>query len=1064
MIEGNAPDRSRTIAGPIVAGPTLDRDKLFPEDAWERKLCKVLYTKQGFVIFQDYLPKDDGSVDVWPITIVVPSAAAMGPAANNVASRQSNLAAEPSPILIRAPRAVLKFDKPVSIGGGFGKLESGQLVGDVEISRQPNGTDPESMEQAFRIETANIQLTPQRVYAFEPVDFFIGNNHGSGRNLMIDLSQDATETVIEKPRMQKIQLQQLDRLVIDNRKPGEPTTSGFESSKIEVTCRGPFEFDVVNEVASLSDEVVVRRLNQSGDRLDCVSLKMMFVRESGPENLENDKKSKLQLRQVVAQGVPAVFRLPSRKTLVQSNKIEHNLITNIVALSGGNLKLIQDQTQIVARSLRYRIRDDGALGETYADGPGYIYKPSVDRTRTVQFNGRQNSSTGQENFSSKEFQVNWSGKMLIRPHEGRKAISFYEEAKIGLGRDTRLDADELHIWIDEIRLGPVANRGNVTSTAMVSNQHVSGKKQKWNWRPTKLVAVGNVQIESPQLSGQTQTLTADWNYVKSSAPSMATIEDASDSQSTGLLQPRFVSGNTTPSNQSKQKLGFSSQSVVVQIDSLTNEQSPLTNQQRAKRQDEIRRLVVEGNVRIDEIVRRTQKTPKHEPLQIQGQKVVVVPQSNNQHRIEIYGDANPIGSTNQIERMGQLSARGMALRGNPIYFDQTADRAWILGPGQILIQQKPNATPVRDVSMSPLTNLPSGSRQQNLLFDAGTKSTKSRNIVVDWTGGMVFHGNQVYFEHGIVVNISSEDTTQQTRNQTITNSQALTLLLNKKIDLTNPDKGSSDEIKLDRMILVGEIIKPVFENPNLGQQVASVANTNSVKSDGRVGIENRSFDSNNQLISRQISDFPSAIYFAQSGDISAQGTGSIGVWQNRASKNSQFRTASSSNTQTSHSGTLTYTQSNSDGRLSGKLTVETLKFSTNVRVAHGQVANFNQTIDPDQLRRPTGKNMVMRCDEMTLDRWMPRGSAEANIELIAVGNARATGEKFSASGSRISFDKQKEMVVMTGNAPSFVRMERQTRRTGKPDVVIAETVKYYFKTGQSEVDGIKHGDFSQGGR
>ena len=194
--------------------------------------------------------------------------------------------------------------------------------------------------------------------------------------------------------------------------------------------------------------------------------------------------------------------------------------------------------------------------------------------------------------------------------------------------------------------------------------------------------------------------------------------------------------------------------------------------------------------------------------------------------------------------------------------------------------------------------------------------------------------------------------------------------------------------------------------------------------------------------SRQAAEFYAAVYFAQSGEISAEGPGGINLWRLPGADSNLANQAAPDDR-------VNFTGIKFDGRLTGNLTSESLKFSTRVRVVNGPVQNTRQQIDPDAGTPLTG-GMRVQCDELDLDRWMAQGQSEPNIEINAIGNAIATGRQFHARGHRISYDHLKQIVTMTGLKPSYVHLEHSTPGDDLPKTVVAESLKYFLRTNQFE--------------
>ena len=130
-------------------------ERLFPPDSWELGPCKTMETKHGKVLFRDYLPLPDGTVEVSPFTVVL---------------KPKN--PEDPPMVLRCIRsAKLQLDRPLTLGGGeprssrgksqsgASKMERAELQGTVHIYRPPTS---ESKNDAIEISTSAVQIEKEK--------------------------------------------------------------------------------------------------------------------------------------------------------------------------------------------------------------------------------------------------------------------------------------------------------------------------------------------------------------------------------------------------------------------------------------------------------------------------------------------------------------------------------------------------------------------------------------------------------------------------------------------------------------------------------------------------------------------------------------------------------------------------------------------------------------------------------------------------------------------------------------------------------------------------------------
>ena len=92
------------------------------------------------------------------------------------------------------------------------------------------------------------------------------------------------------------------------------SANGGDDSPIEITCTGPFEFDMQEYAASFHQQVDVFRLNPTGesDQLNCQLLTVHFGKpgEAPPAGTESTAASNVRL--IEARGKPVTMRSPTQ--------------------------------------------------------------------------------------------------------------------------------------------------------------------------------------------------------------------------------------------------------------------------------------------------------------------------------------------------------------------------------------------------------------------------------------------------------------------------------------------------------------------------------------------------------------------------------------------------------------------------------------------------------------------------------------------------------------------------------------------------------------------------------
>ncbi len=183
-------------------------------------------------------------------------------------------------ILQASEGAILKFDKPIDLSSlKISRLVGGSLLGKIAISSQGKSPGP---EDDLMIHTSDVQLNEQEVWTRNPVDFTWGKNSGRGREMRIKLLADPSIAGKDKnaPNVSGIEvfeMRHIDSLHLESApsasavvSPTPNQTQGFMSPDdfgnlpMDISCGGPFTFNVVKRVATFTKNVVVSRVNPNG--------------------------------------------------------------------------------------------------------------------------------------------------------------------------------------------------------------------------------------------------------------------------------------------------------------------------------------------------------------------------------------------------------------------------------------------------------------------------------------------------------------------------------------------------------------------------------------------------------------------------------------------------------------------------------------------------------------------------------------------------------------------------------------------------------------------------------
>jgi len=632
---------------------------LFPPDAWELQDPKILEIDQVKLLFRDYTRLEDGSrVEISPCTMIfVPHA----PAADRSERKRRS-------IILEAPEgALMKFDRPFDLRQAkVGRIEGGALKGRITIRSQGKSPGP---EDDLLVVTRQVELSEKQISTPHAVDFRLGANYGRGRQMRIKLLPGEKDDRRERrgpnvAGIESFEVGKLERLHLHfgqngfvpgvqteaGRRAGpakSPAKSDLESDlPIEVTCRGPFRFDVTQQVATFEDHVDVLQVHPEGpsDQLNCETLSVYFARPrkdvpqpakgkpSQPESKANPPEGlKLRARRIVASGMPVVVRAPSQQVDARGETLEYDVDSGRIVLNGTQaVYLKHGPNEIHGRNLRYQSGEAGRLGQVVAEGPGWLRGQTPDKP-------------------GQTLQARWNELLRLHPHDDEHVISLTGGAELTFGGVGRIAAKEIYFWLFE---GPQA-----------------GPDKRSQVRPDRMLAQGEVRLRSPQLTGSVDELGIWFQQAPAHAAPAGQARRAPSCRA-GIL-PAYAKGPVDS------RAGPVAQSPAPSL-------VPVAGQEHAAHHFEIvghllqARVLVRGDkselteLTVEKDVQLTETrcaVPDDSPVAIRGDSIHVVDAGTPRRAVTVTGSP------------AHFQGRGLGLTGSNINLNCGTNRLWIDGPG-----------------------------------------------------------------------------------------------------------------------------------------------------------------------------------------------------------------------------------------------------------------------------------------------------------------------------------------------------------------------------------------------
>ncbi|HEY5315474.1 MAG TPA: hypothetical protein VIK18_23285 [Pirellulales bacterium] len=968
----------------------------FRKGDWELTVPKILETSQGMLLVKNYRNLGEGKVEIRPCTMI------FLPEGNfeNEEDRQRRA------IIVRSPEgAILQFDASVDIKQAkVGKPTAGKLMGPVTIHSDQREPGP---QDDLLIKTRDVDLSEQQLWTAQPVDFQLGPNYGHGRAMQIDMAPQGS-----KRGFRGMTLLQLSEHVEMHIHPGnhrgsmpgqKPVAAGEARSNppIEIRCHGPFRFDFLKNLATFQDHVDLLRINPSGpsDQVACQLLSIFF--EAAPPKpgvpVANDKTaSNLQAVRAEAVGNPVTVHSPSNDFHARGQQIEYDLKTGGITLHGHEEVMLSQHGRVIhSREVFFQPDASGRVGRFIALGRGWL------------------NGTSPEN-PQQQIEARWTRRLHFRPHEDNHLLSVEGDAHLHMVGRGVLDAEEIHFWLID---------------APASAKSAPGTME---FVPDRLMAIGHVRIDSPQMTGSVGQLQAWFEQVKGLARSMAASKPAAEPEVPSALatpQPPTLPPTLPPAAEplgpappADRRPSAGMSPVVGPVLHARGNQPPapvgerippgpvaaphsaspagppqaigpptgLPPQSRFNVDGELlrARIQIEGPVtRVSEVIvehnvklRETQtRDPGEKPLLIVGQQLHAVMPQPEAALVTVVGQP------------GYVEARGMTLTSEKIHLDRAQNTLWTDSHGLMTV-------PVdRDLD--------------------GKQVTQPQKLEVTWQGHMHFDGQVARFYRQVLAQ------------------QGPRLLRTEMLEAT-----------FSSPVALGA------KAPQTRPEIERITCTQGAF------LENRTLEGP-KLMSIDYLYADELRLHQPTGDVSGTGPGwlrsvRVDTGDHKLALPGNAPPAEVPKRPPGTEG-LTYLAVRFERGLVGNLRRKEMIFEHQVRTVYGPVATWDGQLDPD---RPEtwGEQGVMLTSERLAVAEAPTGPKDQHTyELEATGNTVVENTMFTARSARLTYAQAKDLLILEGSGRTDARLFRQVRTGAVPSEAAARKILFWPSTNRVEVEQVK---------
>lgn len=746
-------DEQGALISSVAAGD--DFADLFEEGSWQLSDPFKLKTDRGTVLFGDYKMDSNGAVIVNPVSLVV----------NGAGSKE-----KPERVyVLDAPEgARLRFENGLDLsknGSGLGKLLDATLFGEVSIKSPASS---ELADDAISITTRGIRIDPASISTPQTIDMHFGPHLLRGQDLKLSFlnpEQKLKTTGAASWAFSDLEITQIEEvrffvagdgidLFGDSTKSAgirkASVGAAAKSTPIEIRCAGRFKIDFLKMEASFRDQVEVLRLPVRGqaDSLRCEMLTLEF--QGGSENSgKNRFDSKFAPSKLTAIGRPVVLVSPSVDVSAKCDEMEYWIGARRIVLKDSKLvSLTRGTSEFRSPTIEYTLAKEARrLGRLHAKGRGELI--AVD-----------------PKHPSRSIRAEWDQELKLEPEGLLHRLEMRSGAGLFLAGDLhKFTAREMKLWLEEDGESVAVANGKTVAAAKGTRRaswreneefpsprrdSLANPQVMFDVRPTRMLAIGSVDAETPELKGATQRMELLFHYP-------ATEKAAAPNQSGGSAPKKIVKREE---QSPEAKYDLVGDYIKIEIDS-DGEDEPA-----------IREVTVHKNLRFE---RFDLTAPSAPPLRVSG----------DQFRLTggIRGDADVVISGTPAE----VSAEGVSIEGPEIHLQQRKNRVYIEKPGKVTI---------RDLSAA--LSIDSGEPRTPL-----GESVTPKLIEVAWQGRMDFDGKKVEFKKNVVTNLLLADQ-DGVENEVEIQSGKMEIYLNRPVSFgavaTLPDARRGQDLALNHLV------------------------------------------------------------------------------------------------------------------------------------------------------------------------------------------------------------------------------------------------------------------------
>ena len=488
-------------------------ESYFREDAWQRQNPLMIQRDKSLLLYQKREQLSDTRWRFSPLTIIIPQESEGG-------SRRA--------IFIENPKgAEIQFKSAFDWTSGHPPpVLNGQLSGEIQIY---SPADLETGEGELLIQTQDVRIDRRQIWTDKQIKMKIGGSKIEGRYLSIFMDQDllaeSTAASASKPNdspfagLDYLQLFYVDHVRLELQKGGLwPSQSDNKdtlgAAYATLDCRGRFQFQFHQAQATFMDGVHMEHVveGKPADTFDCNELRLTvgWNTPAAPAQGSGADSGVWRLQRLEALGLPGRdandqsrwirLKAPGMDAQADGQHLVMDMVHGMVSLSNvlpGSAP--KNSSQVFLKR-----------GNIQVSSPNIQYQnpeivSSEKRGEFQRLGWVLADGIGQAQIASEEGEIwnlRWSNRLTIRPHEQRDLISIDGGANISSSQRGRFVAEKLHLWVLPTDAAMAQRLGAFYPPGQVPK-----------FFPDAISAQGQVIVNAPELNAQVESMAVRFRHL-----------------------------------------------------------------------------------------------------------------------------------------------------------------------------------------------------------------------------------------------------------------------------------------------------------------------------------------------------------------------------------------------------------------------------------------------------------------------------------------------------------------------------------------------------------------------